>query len=242
MLKDYGIKNLFVNPLHFTQKQVQNISEKEKIAMNMNSNVIERTLVRYKWNYEKQGNNTDLDYVHDAVQYFESEGFIATVGFEARENHIYDIYHRTYAQTENNETVYKTFFTVQDFINYCFQTKQAGEVIEFAEFALFMQRTLPEGEYNLQTYILSLDRFFLSANQRQKNGFFESNLPKRMTFIELLAYYWRYPTLRMSLLNIDCFYPKLEGIINDEPIPDLDDFGLLKIAFDPNIREVPYVL
>lgn len=104
----------------------------------------------------------------------------------------------------------KTFFTNQDFVNWCHENKEDGDTCSFDEWFSVVGKNLP-------TEILALDSVIYStARNLHKN-----KIPRYMTYRDLLKIIWANPQHSRCPANYDCFSFELSEDLGEDGRPFL---------------------
>lgn len=90
----------------------------------------------------------------------------------------------------------KTLPVMQDFVNHCHKTKQAGDLVYWQEFRDFFVPKLPEGERSLRDH---LNAIVLPV------ALYGKNIPQRMDYETLLWHCWQHTETIVCPANVDCF-------------------------------------
>ena len=88
-----------------------------------------------------------------------------------------------------------TFPTMQDFVNWCYDTQRAGTLITFDEFAEVMTPHLPTGTMPIDAYLGSVAH----------NLWWETKIPPQMTYRQLLGIIWSNAKVKQCPARMPCF-------------------------------------
>lgn len=166
-VKDAGAWGCWLQSLHFNQKQLRNMTDKQKIAIG--NPIVTRAL--------KRGRPEEVAWRAEGLAAVEEAGLVSyCTGNEGR-SHLFDAYRKVYK---------KTFPIMQDWIHYCFDRVTPDKpIVSFDEFCHVMLPLLPTGEFYIRDYI--------GANNRELWETFD--VPTRGTFKQLLALIWDMPEM-----------------------------------------------
>lgn len=136
-------------------------------------------------------------------------------------NDFFDIYRGAYP---------KTFPVTYEWINEL--VKGEDRVVTFAEYRDFFAHQLPQGDFHMPGYIFNLDRAVYKKNP---------GLKKRMTFSDLLGYYWNIESLKRTPQRYQAFtrLAKVDAVGN--PVPSMDSDGNAMYWFSKEPSEYQYM-
>ena len=176
-LKDAGAYGAWIQRLHFNQKQIRVMPEKDKA--NLGADTIKQAL-------RPQG-RIDASYLQSAAEVVRDTGIAAYCTNLSSRTTVFQAYRKVYK---------KTFPIMQDWFDWCHEhlTPEAP-IVSFEDFCSVMLPRLPQGEF----YI----RDFIGANNREL--WKEYDVPTRGTFKQLLALVWGMPEMSHSPIGEDCF-------------------------------------
>lgn len=173
-----GVSGAWMQPLHLSRNQVKRMPDSYKEGLG--EETIEMGL-----NFRKYPEM--LEKCHEARAIADRYG-IPTYNGQQRERSDYFAPYRKYYK--------KTYPLMQDFVNYCYDTKQPGDIILKDEFLDFFVPQLPRGVWSLRDHLNAI------AIQQLLYGKY---IPQRMSYKRLLSYCWKYPETVLSPVNVDCF-------------------------------------
>ncbi len=200
ILAKLGVWGVWVQPLHLRLTQLKNMPFADwKVFGEANSTVIKFWKeIDFKQKYCR------LPLLLDQAVYPQKYPYV----FEhvnktkqaARQSGL-EVYDGQQAERSDYFKPYKDLYPVafplmQDFVNYCHDTKKSGDAIYWKDFRDFFVPKLPNGKWGLREY--------LSA-QTYRNRMYGLNIPQQMTFEELLYYMWQHKNITPSPVNVLCF-------------------------------------
>lgn len=210
-IKDAGAYGTFAATLHLSKDQLDLMSDREKDAIT--GDIVARARKRRSPDIEFVEQLTDM--ALDMGLESSCEGFSGYTRFWEYAHGCYD----------------KTFPTNQDFINACFETLSAGELVGFDDYADVMLPMLPEGVLSVGHYIGSSSRTITREMAGKWTNYF--------TYRELLQWYWREPRLGLSPVNNGClsYAAKRDG---DGVTQYVDSAGAPLMVFLPELARSLY--
>lgn len=186
--KEIGVYGLYIEGLHFSGEQIKQIKTKA-----IDKKIIERTKKRPASGYEQE-------------QYIELRNMAYDMGFS-----VFSFWNDRYCDFwEPYQKRYKCFPVITDFINYCFQNKKDGDIIDYQEFRHALG-PFPNYKYKIDSYLLSINRSFRNVN-----------IPAYGTINSLLKFYWTDRRLTASPWNYSSLAMVAEWDAEDE-IYRIDD-------------------
>jgi len=205
-IKNAGVEVVMTQPIHFNDKQLSNMSPREKEAIG------EKILERSQTTRTRSLQHTDI--------MFEREfGLLARdIGLE----------HYTFHNTRYSKlpSLYSRFFSkrfpvVEDFINHLIDAKQ--NVVSFDDYANFFEPYFPTGTFNLGSYFRTTSYKFWKYNATSEH----------MTFRQLLAICWKYRETRYHPANHSAFsYAVVKEGKDYVQLVDEQDMPIM--VFDPD--------
>jgi DNA repair photolyase len=172
-----GVKAVWLNKLHLSHKQLKQMTDQERQGFDP---YIPAAL------YPKK--HPEVQALYDAVDAACREaGLDVYANQQGKPSSYFDYEGACYR---------KKFPVMQDFVNYCWQTKQAGEPIYWEEFRDFFVPKLPSGEWGLRDHINA------QVVPAALNGKF---IPQRMDYETLLWHIWQHKETLYCPANVDCF-------------------------------------
>lgn len=176
-LKDAGAYAAWIQRLHFNQRQVRRMAEKDKAAIG--PDLIRRAL--------RSEQATKIDYLKEAALVVEAAGIPTYCTNLSARTSLFSAYRKVYK---------KTFPIMQDWVDWCYGSITPTQpIVTFENFCSVMLPRLPQGEFYIRDYI--------GANNREL--WKEFDVPTRGTFKQLLALVWDIPDFAHSPIGEDCF-------------------------------------
>jgi len=204
-----GVKGVWIQTLHFSNTQVSRLTPRGRSAIG--EDLIKR-VAHKKLEPEYQRHYDNI------VQLAVDHGLhLARVG-----NGDYSEYHEVY-----HDIFPRTFPVMQDWVNWCHTFKKPFDYVTFDEFCEVLTPWLPEGKLPIKDHLAATNRFDMFK------GMGMNIPPARMTYGELLRWYWERKDFKASAINATCFsMPVVEGE-NLDGDPILDEKGIPKLLFYP---------
>lgn len=209
-LSAVGVRSVWVQPMHLSKKQLNNMPQRGRDALG--EDLISQALARRKF-----------DNVHDC--YVRTTQAAWDAGLQVYDNQ--QAQRSDYFQPYK-ELYPKRFPLMQDFVNYCWDTKEDGDLIFWAEFRDFFVPQLPVGKYGLREH-------FTAVAIRQT--LYGLHIPQQMTYEELLWWSWQHVITMYCPVNVECFGWAAEWEQQDDGTEGwtqlLDDDRLPIVIFRP---------
>lgn len=181
VLQSVGCEATWIQPLHLSAKQIENMPDLGKAGLG------EAVLTKAR---KMRRDESNLRIYHACR--------------EASLNHemdVYDIGQPNYSQffKPYQETYKKTFPLLQDFVNYCYEVdKQPNDPIYFEEFAAVMLPKLPKGVFPLRNHIGAAQfQWFWKE--------WDDKIPKFMDYETLLKWCWKVNSIIYNPVNSHAF-------------------------------------
>lgn len=209
--RECGATGAWIERLHFHYRQVRTMTERERGAIG--DEVITRA----------QKRRPDPD---DMAHFMEARAHALDLGLEVYSigqgcrSDFFTHYHRVYD---------KTFVTMQDFVNFCFDHDVTGSLIPFELFAQFMTPHLPQGIYPIDSYLGSVAHHL----------WWQYHVPPQMSYRQLLSIIWRDVTIKYNPARLPCFAYAArwdDGAADGQPgwIAYVDEHDLPYLVFNPD--------
>lgn len=177
-LHQAGVWGVWLNKIHLSKRQVDNMPERDKVALGEENLAIALAP-------NKHGQLTDA--FNDLKAAALAAGLEVYTGQQSDRS--------DYFKWEQ-ALVPKSFPLMQDFVNLCHDTKQAGDSIHWGEFRDYFVPRLPAGVWGLR------DHLNAAVMPVVLYGKF---IPQRMNYEELLWHCWRHKETLFCPANVDCF-------------------------------------
>lgn len=160
--KDAGAEGVWVEELHLNYRQVGNLSQAEKAALGVD--LIARS-------QKKARDAMDSDAFFAAREAAAGLGLHVFSNGQPTYSKIWDIYREVYSNT---------FFTNQDFVNYCFDNGLHEKILPFEMWQQVVGQGLPGGKYRMSKYIGASAMSLWETH----------NIPSKLSYTELLGIIW----------------------------------------------------
>lgn len=175
-LKALDVDAVFITLVHFSLKQIANMTQKAHTHF---TDLIDSA----KKNEEKkQSQVAEADRVR---RYAKDLGLLVGANSQNTYDNIWRVFYRAYP---------KRFPTLFDFVDWCAQHKQDGDLIYWNDFKSFFLPRLPKlkpNTYQLDSYIGAQSRHLWATYK----------IPTKMTYHQLLQFAWTEPKLSYNLVN-----------------------------------------
>lgn len=176
-LAERGVEGVWIEHLHMNRQQEFNLSDRERKALTLE--VISLALKR-----------KPADSVFDFLRRTEIEARECGLEVFSIGQPVKSDYFAPYRQVYR-----KTFPVMQDFINACYDLKEADKMIPFAALDVMMTPSLPKGKMNIGHYL----------GATAHNIFENAKLSNWMTYRQLLAIVWSDYRAKQCPARIPCF-------------------------------------
>jgi hypothetical protein len=209
--RDAGAENMWVERYHSNYRQVNNMSAQDKALIG--PDIIKRS-------QRRRADPVDMEHFMLAREHAESLGMqVFSIG-QGNRSGFWDLYHNTYPGG--------TFYTNQDFVNFCYDHDLTDVLIPFDLYAAFMAPHLPEGTYPIDSYLGAVAHHLWR----------EHHVPPQMTYRELLSIIWQRHDVKFSPSRLPCFAYAArwdDGAEDGVPgwISYVDEQGLPYLVFQP---------
>lgn len=206
---DCGVEGAWLERAHFHYKQIGNMSDEDRAIIG--PDILKRA-------QKRRADPADMQHFLDARAYARSQGLeVYSIGQGIRSG-FWDIYHETYPGA--------TFFTSQDFVNFCYQHDLEDVLIPFELYAAFFEPHLPRGKYPIDSYVGAVAHHL----------WWEHSVPAQMTYRDLLAIGWQRHDVKFSPARLPCFAYAArwdDGSTDGKPgwIVYVDEAGLPYLTF-----------
>lgn len=177
-LKAAGVWGVWLNKIHLSQRQIANMSDREKEAFGADN-----LAVALRPNKHPQVQET-----YDALK-----SAAKTAGLEVYTGQQGD--RSDYFKWEK-QLVPKSFPLMQDFVNWAHDNLKEGDAIYWETFRDFFVPQLPKGTWGLR------DHLNAAVVQQALYGL---HIPQRLTYEQLLWHCWRHKETLFCPANVDCF-------------------------------------
>lgn len=201
--RDAGAEATWIEELHLNYKQEENMSLAEKAAIG--ADVIERARRKIRAKI-------------DADAFFAAREAASGLGLEVYSNgqptfsRIWDIYRQVYP---------KTFYTNQDFVNFCLANDLEDKIIPFEMWYSVVGQGLPEGKYRMSKYIGASAMSLWETH----------NVPSKLTYADLLGVIWAVQRAKQSPVRMPSYaYASMKA--EDGWIQLVDNRDLPYLVFD----------
>ena len=203
-LKARGVWGVWVEILHLNPDQIRNMTDRERAALT--EPIMKRARKRKPHPVDRE------HFKHTRTLAAELGLEVYSVGQPTPSN-FFDPYRELYQ---------KTFPTMQDFINLCYDAELGlDDLISFDQFAGFMAQSLPKGEYRISHYLGATARTLWK----------KYHIPNQLTYTQLLSIIWDQPETKYSMARLPNFaYAGMQ-----------DDDGTWTQLVDENY-ELPYIV
>jgi DNA repair photolyase len=185
-----GVKGLWVNPLHLSNKQKQRMPAADKIALG------ERLMDMAKLSNRSKYPEIDetLDAIRDAAAGCGLPVYEGQQGRPCTFFDIYDFYPNRYP-------------TIQDFVNWCWGNLHDGDLIYWETFRDLLLPKLPEGVWPIGQHIGAMCSVAFWGTVKRHTARFRHKYgsANRMTYEDLLRLIWGYYTSVYCPANLPCF-------------------------------------
>lgn len=210
-LASLGVEGIWVQPLHLSNRQIANMSDREKAAMG-------ETVLNKARQFRREPTMREA---YLKTRYAaESHGMEVYDASQRERSDYFKPYKQTYA---------KTFPVAQDFVNWCYD-KGLGEndPIYFETWRDFFLPNLPTGTFALRNHIAAVQYSHFWKGERSQQ------IPQYMTYEKLLEIIWADHGILYHPCHINCF--ALAGDRNAEGryALHLDSNGRYILLFRPN--------
>lgn len=186
-LKDAGVHGVYIAKLHLSCDQIKNIPERGRVALT--EEVIEAG--------KNHAKHAELNLLYQEVR--EACRKVGLSIYDSQQREASDFF-------EPGQRLYsKKMPLLQDFVNHCHTTKQAGDLIFWEEFRDFFVPLLPTGTWGLRDHLNAV------AAANSLNGLY---IPQRMDYEELLWHCWQHTETILCPANVDCFAWAGDPIVN----------------------------
>lgn len=178
LLAEIGVWGVCLGKLHLSKNQLQHMSDRER------ANLGDRALTAA----QRPGKSLEMSELYDAVR----------AACKAHGLQVYSAQQGDRSDFFKHEktVVPRSFPLMQDFVNYCHDTKQEGDLIFCDEWLDFFEPRLPQGKWSLRDHLNAM------VVPAALNG---KNIPQQMTYRELLWHCWRHAETIYCPANVDCF-------------------------------------
>ena len=160
-IKDAGAYGITVEGLHFSHEQKVNFKNWQRQALG--EEIIARSLKREPPADEKNEYLKICDII-------KKQGIDLWSFWNRHVSKMWDPYFKRY----------KCFPIVTNFINYVIQNKKDGDILTFKDFVNYSGGSIPNFEYKIESYVMSIAR----------NIYREKQVPKTGTFLKLMYIFW----------------------------------------------------
>lgn len=212
-LAKIGVEGVWVQPLHLSNNQIGNMSDRERASLG------EAVLNRGRKFRKDPESRTMYLKTREAAQLCGMEVYDG----QQRER---SDYFRPY-----RETYQATFPTIQDFVNYCYDSgKGENDPIYFEEWRDFFLPSFPEGVFPLRNHIGAVQYQQFWKGDRGKS------IPQHMTYETLLEIIWSDHDIIYHPCHVNCFAIAGDrtGGEDDKFTLYLDDNERYILLFRPN--------
>lgn len=196
-----GVEGVWIEELHLNYKQEANLSPAERLAIGEDLIARSRKKVR-----------DDAD----AELFFRARDIADGLGL-----HIFSNGQPTYSEIWNiyREVYPKTFYTNQDFVNFCIAEDLDGGMISYDLWDGIVSQGLPDGRFRMSKYIGASAMSLWETH----------NVPSKLTYKELLGVIWAVQRAKQSPVRMPSFaHAALKG-----------ENGWIQLVDD---RELPYLV
>jgi hypothetical protein len=181
-LKEAGVHGVWAESLHFNVNQVKALTPREIEALT--PELIKRAS-------KSSIDDTDLDYVNWILEESAIRGLHPYSVCQSRQSGFFDAFHGTYE---------KTFPTMQDFINTCYEVLKPGDLL-FIEDWLVLADYLPKGIHQNGHYICSTNYSLCKAIAKEEG----SKWDHKMSYSDLLKKAWRHSDVKFCPAQVELF-------------------------------------
>ena len=185
-LHKLNIKDIFISPVHFSTKQIANMTNKARTHF-------EPIISTAKTNDETR-KAEELKAVETLANYAKSLGMRVNTNHKHFYENIWDVFYPCYP---------KRFPTLFDFIDWCSHNKNNNDIISWKDYKQFFSSKLPnipKNTYQLDSYIAAASRHLWATYK----------IPTKMTYNQLLQILWKEPNIKTSLIQFPCFIPVIQ--------------------------------
>ena len=207
-----GATGIWVEPLHFQTNQLRNISP--KAIESMGRETVQRVTVPAS----SKRRVCDME-LFDRVR---EMGWNAGLELMSVGNWTYSEFFDT-----DFDCYPRTYPVMQDFVNWCYENRDRGELVTFEDFLDVILPQLPKG-------VLGIGHHIASTTMHLWKGQGKDSLQNRMTYKTLLEYVWKHKEIKCSPMRVPCFGRAALRNADDTINPIVDDNGLPLLAFTPD--------
>lgn len=203
-LSDRDVWGVWIESLHLSKDQRAQLTDRERA--NLGEEIIARAAKRTIDPYDAEFS----DRVRDAAL---ATGLqVYSIGYDKRSD-FFKPYHLNYS---------KTFPTIQDFLNACWDEFDDGDLVEFSAFAEFMLPHLPEGIHSAGHYVGATSRSFVKS--------FSGKWTNYLPYEQVLKWIWSEKTVKGCIAD----YPNFSYATakeGNEVVRLVDESGLPIVLF-----------
>jgi len=207
-----GAAGAWIENLHFNYKQIDALTPAERAALT--EPVIQRAKLRKR-------PADEAAFFYRAREAAGALGLCVFSNGQPTRSDFWQLYRDVYP---------KTFPTNQDFVNHCHDQGLAGQLLGFETYAEVMEHWLPGGVLPLAHYLGA------TAHQIWRTH----EVPRNMTYRELLAILWQDPRAKQALVRMPNFAFAALRAGKSDWIQLVDENEMPYVVFDPDGFETFY--